>query len=118
MKSLFVPFVALFLVVATGCEVKTSSSSSSFSGQPIGGSCSDDGDCAGSAVCGTNYPNGYCFLGCTGQPSICPSGSMCVSLTGSTSSQCFQTCVTASDCRSGYKCGSVSGSTRGVCLPR
>jgi serine protease len=116
MKSLMLAVVASFLVVATGCQVTTYTSSSY--GQPVGGSCSDDGDCAGSAVCGSNYPGGYCFLSCTGHSSICPSGSMCVSLTGSSSSQCFQSCSTSGECRSGYTCAPVSGSSQGICLPR
>lgn len=118
------PFVAAVLVATTGCEVRTWSSTSSSSsstsydyGQPIGGACGDSGDCEGSALCATNYPGGYCFMTCTGNPSVCPSNSMCVRMSDSSSAECYRECVSSSDCRAGYTCSAVSNSSTGVCLP-
>jgi hypothetical protein len=115
MKTLL-PVVAMLSLAA--CEVSTSSSSSSSArGAPIGAACSTDGECAGSAICGTNWPGGYCLMTCTGAASVCPTNSLCTRLTGLNDSYCFDTCSTDRDCRGGYVCNPVNGSNKGVCLP-
>ena len=120
MKNVLV--VTALLLALTGCEVKTwssngdVSSSSSYSGAKIGQACDTTGDCEGSAICASNYPGGYCFMTCTGNPSVCPSSTMCVNVSGS-SSECYSTCMRSSDCRSGYSCYEVTNSTEGICMP-
>lgn len=107
------------LVLASGCNVQTSSSSysSSSSLHAIGGTCEDDGDCAGSTLCGVNFPGGYCFQRCTGHPEVCPSGSFCARLS-TTGAECYKTCSGSYDCRAGYECAKLDNTSTRVCLPR
>ncbi|MDX2008874.1 MAG: hypothetical protein SFW67_01710 [Myxococcaceae bacterium] len=94
----------------SGC---TSSRSGSFSNQPVGGSCANDGECAGSMLCDTEAPNGYCLqLGCSSS-SGCPSGGVCVS--GTRSNFCAKGCSSSSDCRPGYVCSRFTNSNGGWC---
>ncbi len=115
MKATLIALAALSLVA---CNAEVSTFSSSSRGAPIGGACSSDGECAGSATCGKNWPGGYCVMQCTGTPSVCPANSLCAHLAGDSNSYCFDTCSSGSDCRVGYVCSGVSGASAGICLPQ
>ncbi|MBL8919388.1 MAG: hypothetical protein JNJ54_11040 [Myxococcaceae bacterium] len=93
-----------------GC---TSSRSGTFTSQPIGGSCANDGECSGSLRCDTSAPNGYCFQpGCSSSAS-CPSGGVCVE--SSSGNFCGKLCSSSSDCRPGLFCQRFTNSSRGWC---
>ena len=85
---------------------------------PIGGTCSDDGDCAGSARCMTSptRPN-FCTMPCTTNAQ-CGADSVCVGLDANTAG-CFALCEapgTQSTCRSGFRCVGLTGKTYGACM--
>lgn len=93
----------------SGC---TSSRSGSFTSQPVGGSCANDGECEGSLVCATDVPNGYCTSNCR-STADCPSASTCVG--NPSGAVCYKNCTSSSDCRPGYTCSTLTNGKR-VCL--
>lgn len=94
-----------------GPDGSRSSSTPVTTPQPIGGRCSNDGECQGSSVCNENWPNGYCMQYCAG--SSCPSG-ICTRLTDAT--VCLASCRSSSDCRPGYEC-EYGGNGVSICIP-
>ncbi len=76
-----------------------------------GASCTEAKDCSGS-VCLTSkdFPGGYCSQGCKkGDPSSCPSGSVCIDDASGApkgvEAVCYKTCDRDADCgRTGYGC--------------
>lgn len=124
MKTLTVVLLtATTLLVACGGTVETSSCgpsgcTSSLSGpvssQPVGGACRNDGECAGSMVCLTGAPNGYCTQGCRSSAD-CPTGGLCVS--AGSRNICFKSCTSGSDCRPGYVCETLTNG-KGICSER
>jgi hypothetical protein len=122
MKPTFLIVLVVVLSTLSSCSIETSSCgpsgcTSSRSGtatnQPVGGTCSNDGDCAGSMLCDTQVPNGYCVqLGCSSS-SPCPTGGVCV--VGSRTNLCAKSCNSNSDCRPGHTCSRFTNSSGGYC---
>ena len=112
-----VPAGTRVCVPQTGSTGSTGSGSSSLS--PIGGACTNDGQCQGSAWCATNLPGGSCTMVCTSNPSVCSSSSVCVGSSSTTNSFCFARCASPgsqSTCRTGYSCRALTGRTYGACM--
>jgi hypothetical protein len=90
-------------------------------GNPVGGECVADGDCASGLTCLNfmGWPDGYCTQQfCDPLTNPCPSGSECFNFPGFFS-VCLDTCPsggTQSDCRPGYYCLGPTGQPGG-CIP-
>jgi len=91
---------------------------------PIGGSCSENSDCAGDANCvGWFFEGGYCTTRCSnGDDSTCPGDAKCATMgMGQRKIMlCLASCASDKDCRTdeGYRCQPQFGSKSGVCYQK
>ena len=101
------------------CSNGSGTSNSNATPSPIGGSCADDGDCAGSGQCVfTQSRPPFCGMDCTNPSANCGSGAVCVTV-DSTSAACFAQCPAPgmqSTCRTGFHCVALTGKSYGACL--
>ncbi|MCA3012166.1 MAG: hypothetical protein INH41_07170 [Myxococcaceae bacterium] len=97
----------------SGC---TSSRSGSFSSQPIGGACANDGECAGSLRCDTAAPSGYCLQTSCSASTPCPGGGVCVA--DAQGNFCAKSCTSNNSCRQGYFCQRFRNASDGFCTYR
>jgi hypothetical protein len=122
MSRLVVVVAAAVVCAVSGCTVETSSCgpagctssrSGVFTNQAVGESCASDGECAGSMLCATSWPGGYCFQGCC--RSTCPSGGRCVMT--NEGDVCLKSCTSSTGCRPGYICAALTNGAGSVCVP-
>lgn len=88
--------------------------------EPLGGSCIDFTDCAGSFDCldGDDIPDGYCSRECA-RDGDCGAGGICTRFDDG-AQLCARSCNLLGDCRDGYGCNTkprVEGGVRMVCTP-
>jgi hypothetical protein len=79
----------------------------------VGGRCTTNNDCVTRClVDATDYPGGYCTVGCTTNGD-CPAGSACVAREGGV---CMATCRVSADCEdygAGYQCTAQTSQSSG-----
>jgi hypothetical protein len=93
--------------------VAACSDSTSTGGGATGSTCTSGTSCGGGVCAKSNdFPNGYCTQGCKlGDPSTCPSGSVCIDdasgvpADAGVTAVCYQACQTDANCTlPGFKC--------------
>lgn len=88
----------------------------------LGAACGSDADCD-SSYCldepNQQFPGGVCSDDCTGNPTACGSGALCIVPSNpNVASVCLQKCRNNFDCRGDYFCSEVQGTQERVCIPR
>ncbi len=95
--------LAFALVAACG----TDESALGIAPSVIGVGCDDAGECGfAGAQCLSEFPGGYCTVGCTSS-SGCPGETVCVPSPGG--NVCAAVCADESECRNGYDCAPATG---------